>query len=92
MNTSSSETNSLQDSTSPIVVALDYPVLKQAIEMAKQLDPKKCRVKVGKELFTASGPVVLEQLHKRDFDVFTWVTHNQCHKLTMSTYNIHFYS
>lgn len=70
MNTSSSETNSLQDSISPIVVALDYPAPKQAIEMAKQLDPKKCRVKVGKELFTASGPAVLEQLHKMDFDVF----------------------
>lgn len=70
MNTSSSETKSLQDSISPIVVALDYPTPKQAIEMAKQLDPKKCRVKVGKELFTASGPAILEQLHKMDFDVF----------------------
>jgi len=70
MNTSSSDKNSLQDSISPIVVALDYPTPKQAIEMAKQLDPKKCRVKVGKELFTASGPAVLEQLHKMDFDVF----------------------
>lgn len=55
---------------SPIVVALDYPTPKQAIEMAKQLDPTKCRVKVGKELFTASGPAVLEELHKMDFDVF----------------------
>ena len=55
---------------SPIVVALDYPTPKQAIEMAKQLDPNKCRVKVGKELFTASGPAVLEELHKMDFDVF----------------------
>jgi orotidine-5'-phosphate decarboxylase len=55
---------------SPIVVALDYPTPKQALEMAKQLDPSKCRVKVGKELFTASGPAVLEQLHKMNFDVF----------------------
>ena len=55
---------------SPIVVALDYPTPKQALEMAKQLDPSKCRVKVGKELFTASGPAVLEELHKMDFDVF----------------------
>lgn len=70
MNISSSDKNSLQDSISPIVVALDYPTPKQAIEMAKQLDPEKCRVKVGKELFTASGPAVLEQLHKMDFDVF----------------------
>jgi len=70
MNTSSSEQTSPQDSISPIVVALDYPAPRQAIEMAKQLDPTKCRVKVGKELFTASGPAVLEQLHNMDFDVF----------------------
>jgi orotidine-5'-phosphate decarboxylase len=38
--------------------------------MAQQLDPSKCRVKVGKELFTASGPQILEQLHKLNFDVF----------------------
>ena len=56
--------------TSPIVVALDYPTAQQAIEMAKQLDPSKCRVKVGKELFTASGPAVIDQLHKLGFDVF----------------------
>lgn len=55
---------------SPIVVALDYPTPAQAIEMAKQLDPKLCRVKVGKELFTAAGPNILEQLHKLNFDVF----------------------
>jgi orotidine-5'-phosphate decarboxylase len=61
---------SVQNSISPIVVALDYPTAQQAIAMAKQLDPSKCRVKVGKELFTASGPAVLEQLHKMDFDVF----------------------
>jgi orotidine-5'-phosphate decarboxylase len=70
MKPSDSDQASVQNSISPIVVALDYPTAQQAIEMAKQLDPLKCRVKVGKELFTASGPAVLEQLHKMDFDVF----------------------
>jgi orotidine-5'-phosphate decarboxylase len=70
MKPSDSEQSPVQNSISPIVVALDYPTAQQAIEMAKQLDPSKCRVKVGKELFTASGPAVLEQLHKMDFDVF----------------------
>jgi orotidine-5'-phosphate decarboxylase len=60
----------MQHGISPIVVALDYPTSAQAIVMAKQLDPSKCRVKVGKELFTASGPQILEQLHKLNFDVF----------------------
>jgi orotidine-5'-phosphate decarboxylase len=74
MKPSGSELNSMQNSTShvasPIVVALDYPTPAQAIKMAKQLDSSKCRVKVGKELFTASGPAIIEQLHKLNFDVF----------------------
>ncbi|MCL5427534.1 MAG: orotidine-5'-phosphate decarboxylase, partial [Gammaproteobacteria bacterium] len=41
-----------------------------ALCMADQLDPARCRVKVGKELFTRSGPAVLEALHGRGFEVF----------------------
>lgn len=55
---------------SPVVVALDFPTKEQAVAMAQQLDPALCRVKVGKELFTASGPAVVEELHALDFDVF----------------------
>jgi len=55
---------------SPVVVALDYPDMASALNMARQLDPQQCRVKVGKELYTATGPQVLEELHKLDFDVF----------------------
>ena len=66
----SADQNIMPHDISPIVVALDYPTPKQALEMAQQLDPTKCRVKVGKELFTASGPAILEQLHKLNFDVF----------------------
>lgn len=56
--------------TSPIVVALDFPDMKQALSMADQLDPSLCRVKVGKELYTATGPAILEELHKRNYEVF----------------------
>ncbi|WP_221801201.1 orotidine-5'-phosphate decarboxylase [Oceanobacter mangrovi] len=55
---------------SPIVVALDYPTLDSAVEMARLLDPAKCRVKVGKELYTACGPAILDQLHQQGFEVF----------------------
>ncbi len=55
---------------SPLIIALDYPSLDQALCMADQLDPSRCRVKVGKELFTRSGPAVLDALHGRGFDVF----------------------
>ena len=55
---------------SPIIVALDYPNIDAALTMAKQLDPKQCRVKVGKELYTRCGPLVLEKLHELGFEVF----------------------
>lgn len=55
---------------SPLIIALDYPSLDAALCMADQLDPVRCRVKVGKELFTRSGPAVLEALHGRGFEVF----------------------
>ncbi|MCP4594953.1 orotidine-5'-phosphate decarboxylase [Neptuniibacter sp.] len=53
-----------------VVVALDYPDKEQALAMAQQLDPAKCRVKVGKELFTRCGPTIVESLHASGFDVF----------------------
>ena len=56
--------------TSPVIVALDYPDAAQALAMAKQLDPAKVRVKVGKEIFTRSGPAVVASLHKLGFEVF----------------------
>ena len=57
-------------SKSPIIVALDYPDEGSALAMAARLDPGQCRVKVGKELFTRSGPQILEKLHARGFEVF----------------------
>tara|TARA_R110001592_G_scaffold175466_3_gene414657 strand:+ start:2648 stop:3379 length:732 start_codon:yes stop_codon:yes gene_type:complete len=55
---------------SPLIVALDYPDIKRALAMADLLDPKVCRVKVGKELYTKVGPKILEALHQKDFEVF----------------------
>lgn len=55
---------------SPIVVALDFPTMQAALAMADQLDPALCRLKVGKELYTASGPKIIEELHKRNYEVF----------------------
>lgn len=54
----------------PIIVVLDYPDAAAAMELAAKLDPALCRVKVGKELFTATGPAVVEKLVARGFDVF----------------------
>jgi orotidine-5'-phosphate decarboxylase len=53
-----------------IIVALDYPTVEQAILMADQLDPSRCRLKVGKELFTRGGPHVVEVLQSKGFELF----------------------
>jgi orotidine-5'-phosphate decarboxylase len=53
-----------------IIVALDYPDTKDALALASRLDPKLCRVKVGKELYTAAGPSLVEELQKSGFGIF----------------------
>ena len=53
-----------------IVVALDFPSADQALAMARRIDPARCRVKVGMELFNSAGPSVLERLHGLGFDIF----------------------
>ena len=58
------------DSDSPLIVALDYASAADALAMVDQLDPKLTRVKVGKELFTATGPHLIASLHERGFEVF----------------------
>ena len=53
-----------------IIVALDFPSDQPALALVDQLDPAKCRLKVGKELFTRSGPALVRDLQNRGFDVF----------------------
>lgn len=54
----------------PIIVALDKHCLSDALALADSLDPKLCRLKVGKELFTVCGTQIIHELHKREFEVF----------------------
>ena len=53
-----------------VVVALDYPDARPALELAARLDPAACRLKVGKELFTAAGPQLVCELVGKGFGVF----------------------
>ncbi|WP_035054107.1 orotidine-5'-phosphate decarboxylase [Andreprevotia chitinilytica] len=53
-----------------IIVALDYPDATSALAFADRVSPDQCRLKVGKELFTAAGPQLVEALVARGFDVF----------------------
>ena len=53
-----------------IIVPLDFPDAAAALALASRLDPALCRVKVGKELFVAAGPAIVEKLHAAGFEVF----------------------
>lgn len=55
---------------SRIVVALDFDDAQAALALVQRLDPSICRLKVGKQLFTAAGPGFVASLVDRGFDVF----------------------
>ncbi len=55
---------------SPLIVALDYGSAEDALRLARQLDPKMVRLKVGKQLFTAAGPSVVLALQDLGFEIF----------------------
>lgn len=53
-----------------IIVALDFHAAVPALALADKIQPTLCRLKVGKELFTATGPALLEKLMQRGFEIF----------------------
>ncbi|MBI5042062.1 MAG: orotidine-5'-phosphate decarboxylase [Gammaproteobacteria bacterium] len=53
-----------------VIVALDYANADDALKNVDRLVPELCRLKVGKELFTRSGPGLVHELTRRGFDVF----------------------
>lgn len=54
----------------PVIIALDYDDIQLAKQFVSQLDPKLCRLKVGKEMFTLFGPDWVKYLVAAGFDVF----------------------
>lgn len=56
--------------SSPIIVALDCETQEETLQIAQQLDPQLCRLKVASTLFTRYGPGILEKLHRLGFDIF----------------------
>lgn len=53
-----------------IITALDVPSQDQALALASQLGPAGGFVKVGLQLFSATGPAIVEHLHQLQRDVF----------------------
>lgn len=57
-------------SNSPIIVALDYDSIDKALALVDQIEPKECRLKIGKEMFTRFGPSFITVLQQKGFDIF----------------------
>lgn len=55
---------------SKVIVALDFNNLAEVLQFVTTIEPASCRLKVGKELFTAYGPQVVRELQNRGFEVF----------------------
>lgn len=60
----------MSDLGARIIVALDYADAEPALALADRLDPARCRLKVGNELFTRAGPDVVRRLQERGFEIF----------------------
>ncbi|UCB54384.1 MAG: orotidine-5'-phosphate decarboxylase [Thiotrichales bacterium] len=57
-------------SASRIIVALDFADESSAMELVDRVNPELCRLKIGKELFTRSGPELVRKLVVQGYDVF----------------------
>lgn len=53
-----------------VIVALDFPSAQPAMAFVERVTPTHCKLKVGKELFTREGPMLVEKLVRKGFDVF----------------------
>ena len=55
---------------SRVIVPLDFPDQQQALDLCQQLSPDDCKLKIGKELFTRTGPALVAKLIDQGYDVF----------------------
>lgn len=55
---------------SPLIIALDFANENQVMQLVSKFDPTLCKLKVGKELFTACGPKLVEKLVISGYQVF----------------------
>lgn len=55
--------------TNRIIIPLDMEYT-SAVSIADKLDPNICRLKVGNQLFTSSGPKIVKTLHDKGFEIF----------------------
>ena len=54
----------------PVIVALDFANEADTLNFVRSLDPSLCQLKIGKELFTATGRHLAENLIQQGFKLF----------------------
>lgn len=54
----------------PVIVALDFAGEHDTLAFVRRLDPSLCQLKIGKELFTATGRKLVENLIHQGFKIF----------------------
>ena len=54
----------------PVIVALDFADESETLHFVRQLSPDLCQLKIGKELFTATGRNLVEKLINQGFKLF----------------------
>jgi len=57
-------------STKKLIVALDFSNAEEVAQITSLLDPQKCVLKVGLQLYLAEGQTILKQLTDQGFDIF----------------------
>lgn len=57
-------------STKKLIVALDFSNAREVAQITSLLDPQKCVLKVGLQLYLAEGQTILKQLTDQGFEIF----------------------
>ena len=53
-----------------LIVALDFDNAKSTLDFLENIDPDKCMVKVGLELFISEGWKILDLISEKGFEIF----------------------
>lgn len=64
------DTTLINQPAKPVIVALDFANAESTLDFVQQLNPNLCQLKIGKELFTATGRYLVEQLVLQGYQVF----------------------
>lgn len=64
------DTTLIDQPAKPVIVALDFASAEKTLDFVQQLEPSLCQLKIGKELFTATGRYLVEQLVLQGYRIF----------------------